>query len=310
MLNFSHLQQTVFQLYDQKQYTEILELTQQHLTNFEQEEQRLRFWGAGMLSLLDRPAEALDWLRLGLKKGLWWNPLQFTSDPDFANMLKQPGFGEILEQCQIALEIARVESQPKLRVYPSSKALPPLLLALHMRSSNAEATAPHWEGATRHGWMVAVPQSSQVYSMNSFCWDDLSQTEQELQGVFNLLSTQSPYNPQRVVYGGASQGGLRAVQLALKHGALGFVAIVPSFGSKTTVIDLEALLPQATQNRVCGVVITGKNDWALQATHTAVEQMQQAGLRVRLEVVSNLGHVYPPDMPLRVAEALEWIENL
>ena len=308
MLDFSQLQQTVFRLYEQKQYAEILELTQQHLPYFQTEEHRLRFWGAAMLSLLGQPSEALDWLRQGLKKGLWWNPSQFKTDPDFANLLGQPSFAEILEQCQIALEMARVESQPKLRVYPSSKTLPPLLLALHMRGSNAEATALHWEAATRHGWMVAVPQSSQVYSMNGFCWDNFSQTEQELQGVFTLLSTQSPYNRQQVVYGGASQGGLRAVQLSLKHGALGFVAIVPSFG-KTNDIDLEALLPQATQNRVRGVVISGQNDWALQATQSAVEQMQQAGLEVQLEIVPDLPHDYPQDLPLRLARALEWIKT-
>lgn len=260
-----------------------------------------------MQSLLNRPDDAVTILREGLSKGLWWNPQQFKSDSDFVNLLGAPGFAEVLEQCKIALEMARTESQTKLRLYPSSNAISPLLVALHMRGGNSADSAPFWEIATKNGWTVALPQSSQVYSMDGYCWDEVALLEREVADVLILLSTQHSLDVSSVVYGGASQGGMAAIYLALKYGARGFVAVVPSFGSQVGRFEWEGLLETAASKGVRGVVISGERDWALRPTQDAAKKMQHAGLQMSLEVVPNLGHDYPANMSERLKAALEFI---
>ena len=143
--------------------------------------------------------------------------------------------------------------------------------------------------------------------MDGYCWDDMALAERELADALNLLSTQNPFDPSRIIYAGASQGGLAAAYLALKNPARGFIAVVPSFGSRTSKFDWEPLLADSAQQGKRGVVITGEKDWALQATQTAVETMHTAGLEVRLEVVPNLGHDYPTDMKKRLKGGLEFV---
>jgi predicted esterase len=307
MSAFSKFQTIVFGLYGEGKYAEELELSRHNQPRFPEHEHRLRFWMAGMLTRLERPTEAIAILKEGLSKGLWWNPTQFRLDSDFAALLELPAFGEVLEQCQIAWEMARLESQPKLRVYPSGKPNSPLLMALHMKNSNIADSAIHWESATKLGCMVALPQSSQAFSMDGYCWDDMALAEREIVDVKNLLSTQNPYDSSNILFGGASQGGLVAVYLALKNPARGFIAVVPSFGSRTINTEWEPLLGAAVERGLRGVFLTGQQDPGLGNTHEVVNKMRAAGLEVWLEVIPDLGHDYSTDMEGKLKGALEFI---
>jgi hypothetical protein len=51
----------------------------------------------------------------------------------------------------------------------------PLLIALHWFGGTAQAFAPYWEAAREQGFLLAVPQSSQVESEDGFGWTDGSE---------------------------------------------------------------------------------------------------------------------------------------
>lgn len=306
---FSQIQREIFSLYGQKRLEEALEQTRRVRPHFPSETARLAFWEACFLSLLERPQEALGVLQAGLEEGLWWNPERLKQDSDLAGLQELPEFKTLLEVCQIRKQQAQLRAQPRLRVFPppNPSTSVPLLLAFHMRGSNLEETAPHWQPLSQHGVLLALLQSGQVEGPWGYCWDDYAQAKQEAQQAYTLLQTQHPFHPQTLVLAGASQGAGLAVRLTLEQAlpSRGFVAVVGAGALEPLLPHLEA----AVQKGLRGVFITGEDDPARAHIIQVAHELKAQGLPVRLEVVPGLGHDYPPDFAERLVEALRFLHE-
>ncbi len=305
--SFRKIQQEIFDLYGQKRIEEALQRTRQARPHFPQQAARLAFWEACFLSLLQQPQEALRVLQEGLRDGLWWSPTRLVHDSDLAALQELSGFKAVLEICQARKQEAQLRAQCKLRVFPPPRprASDPLLLAFHMRGSNLEETAPHWQPICKQGVLLALPQSGQVEGPWGYCWDDYGQARLEAQQTYGLLQTQHPFNPQNLVLAGASQGAGLAVRLTLEQAlpSRGFVALVGAGA-------LEPLLPHtdlAVQKGLKGVFIAGEHDPASAHITQVHDTLRALGLQVRLEVVPHLAHDYPADLLERLERALKFI---
>ncbi|MBF6593136.1 MAG: hypothetical protein IVW51_01655 [Thermaceae bacterium] len=307
MAQFLQLQQQVFALYGEKKYAQALEVIQQALPQTPDYAARLTDWQACLLCLQGQPDQALKVLQGGLEQGLWFSRNRLTGDPDLAAIQERPELKAILEESERRKQAAQAQIQPKLRVFAPKyfDEKTPLLMAFHMKGANLEDTVPHWLSAVDRGVFLALLQSGQLEGPNEYCWDNFAQAEQEAKSAFAVLKTQHPFNPDYVVLGGASQGAGLALRLALQQTipAKGFIAVVGA-------PNPEAFLPHfesAVQKGVKGVFITGDQDRAKPLLENVYEQLHSRGLECRLEVIPNLGHDYPVDMPERLERALRFI---
>jgi len=307
MAQFLQLQQQVFALYGEKKYAQALEVIQQALPQTPDYAARLTNWQACLLCLQGQPDQALKVLQDGLEQGLWFSRNRLTSDPDLAPIQQRLEFAAVVEESERRKQVAQAQIQPKLRVFAPKyfDEQTPLLMAFHMRWSNLEETFPHWLSAVDRGVFLAVLQSSQLEGPNEYCWDDFAQTEQEAKSAFAVLQTQHLFNPDYIVLGGASQGAGLALRLALSRSipAKGFIAVVGAPNPEAFLPHLES----AVQKGLKGTFMTGDRDRARPHIESVYGELHSRGLECRLEVIPNLGHDYPVDMPERLERALGFI---
>src|SRR5581483_7465908 len=90
-----------------------------------------------------------------------------------------------------------------------------LMLTLHGNAGNAQEFASRYRWFTTQGWLLAVPQSSQVIAPNQYVWDEREKVIHEIQTHFATLASKYPLDPLHTLLGGFSKGGGMAVYLAL-----------------------------------------------------------------------------------------------
>src|SRR5581483_3277220 len=83
--------------------------------------------------------------------------------------------------------------------------------------------------AAEHGWLVALPQSSQAMGEHSYGWNDHSWAVREIKQLAAAIAAGYPIDPARSVVAGFSMGGGLAATLALggELDVCGFVAVGP-----------------------------------------------------------------------------------
>jgi pimeloyl-ACP methyl ester carboxylesterase len=268
---------------------------------------RLAFWAACLECRLQRPEDALDRLRVLITGGGWVNPDRLRHDEDLALLRARQEWVGLIAVCEQRRADEQARIQPRLQALPPGSpvgSLPPLVVALHMRSGNIDETRANWLSVTELGFTLAMPQGTELVGPGEFGWTDetVGQVGQQLA---ELRETHS-FDAGRVVFAGASQGAARAVEMAVSGQPLpskGFIAIVGA-------PELESLQPwigRARNAGVRGVFITGERDSALARVRAAHRLLERSGLDVRLEVVPGLGHQYPAELSGLLPRALKFL---
>ena len=224
--------------------------------------------------------------------------------PEFQNMVAvcQQRFAEIQPTVHPALLVRQPAKQ--------AGALP-LLIALHGNGENASVTLEYWKEITAQGWLLAVPQSSQIYDPDSFVWDDREVGIGEIRAHLALLSREQMVNQNRVVLGGFSMGSGQAVWMALNQSikARGFVVLAPYL----TSAELEALptlLESQELANLRGSILVGEEDIkCLEVSRKVVEIMRAYNLPCELEIHPGPDHDYPPNFAEFVRKGLAFIEE-
>jgi len=212
----------------------------------------------------------------------------------------------LLEVCKKRQQAAQAKAKPELLLLTPKRKREksPLLIVLHWFGGTAQAFAPYWEVAQEYGFLVAIPQSSQVVSEEGFGWSDKELARRELAAHWERLKSEEGVDPNQVILAGASQGGTLAIELALTGepiSALGFIAVVPAIHDPQRLAELAK---EVAKQGVKGLVITGEHDHFRSAARAFSAQAQEAGLSCELQVVPELGHDFPEDFPSRLGEGL------
>jgi predicted esterase len=303
---FQDLQQQLFELYRLKRYEKALALLATGLARFPDRSSRIGFWIACLECRLDRPQQALDTLTAILEQGEWFSPRRLTGDQDLGPLRGMPEFARLVAACEERRRVEQERILPELRLEPPApvaEAKPPLVMALHMMGGDANESIYHWRPVTTMGAALAAPRGSELLGPGEFGWSEDS--EAELRQHLLSVAARQPFDGDRLVLGGASQGARYAVRLALRGtlAARGFVAIVAA----PPVEEIEAHLETARRAGVRGVFITGELDGARAGVEAAHRLLEEGGLAVRLEVLPGLGHEYPADLPRLLEEALDFV---
>ena len=166
-------------------------------------------------------------------------------------------------------QAARVAIKPELTVFePDTARKPsPLLIALHGNASSVFWHKAHWQPAVKSGWLVALPQSSQVVGYDShdqyaYSWNDEQIVDQEIGEHYAALKNQQSLVEDRIVVAGFSRGAGHAVRLAL-HGVIparGFIAVCPGGPTSRDPELWNPIIETATRRDLRGYVIVGGQD--------------------------------------------------
>jgi len=305
---FHEVRNRVFALCHQRRYGKALEVAEWAQARFPEQEGVIAFWTACLKCLVSDQKGALQILEEALERGHWWGERWLLGDPDLALIRDHPRFRRIVEECKRREQAAQAEAVPKLLVLPPEGKVekPPLLIALHGAGGTAEGTLPYWAPARQMGVLVALPQSSQVVHENGYGWGNVGLAKKELAAHWEQLRRRHPFDPDRVVIAGASQGGKLAIELALAGVPIpthGFIAVVPA------IRDPERLARNAGEAAARGVqgwLLTGERDQFKPAVEEFHTLLLDGGFRCELTVIPKLGHDFPGDFPTRLSQALNF----
>lgn len=90
------------------------------------------------------------------------------------------------------------------------------MIALHWYMGTAEEFAQYWETLEDMGFLLALPQSSQVVSEGGFGWDNGDLARKELFAHREALRRAYAFDEGHVILAWASQGGRLAIELAFE----------------------------------------------------------------------------------------------
>ena len=315
-LNFSDLEPQLYQLYQSGEYAQALDLATREASRFPTEAWMVYYWRICMASLINDTALALQLLEEALTAGLWYAEAQLREDPDLQPLQGLSKFEQLVEICRKRQAEAQAQAAPALLTLQPEGGCQaglqpcPLLLALHGNNRDAEGSVGFWRSSVSKGWLLALPQSSQVRSSDGYVWNDRDWAVREIQEHVATLCEQYAVDRDRVVVTGFSRGGELAIWLALSGTieVCGFIAVGPG-GPYMREPDKWVPIIEASQARgLRGYMVVGEQDiFFYEGTQTLAALLKSRDILCELEVHPNLGHDFPPEFQQSLSRALEFV---
>jgi predicted esterase len=268
----------------------------------------LTYWEACLLCRLDRPEQAVAAIKAASTRGLWWAGFVWE-DPDLAPIRARPEVKELeaLSERRRLAAIAGAPDRPEVILLRPDVVPTSLILVLHMYGVTAADTARHWRTATAAGIAVALPRSTQPGMDGEPCWDEEETTIRDIRLAFDQVVSEIGLDRQPVILAGASQGGSRAISMALAgepvHAA-GFIGVVASAPDPRVLAET---IRASASRGLRGWLVTGDRDStrdSILAFHSSITTL---GLDCRLDDVAGLAHEYPSDFARRLREAVPFL---
>ena len=312
-LNFVELRGQIFEYHRLGKWEEALSLLEQYASQFDISAQSasISYWQACFLCLSDQSDEALRILEEGLKRGLWWTEVRLRYDDDLHSLQGNPEYEKLIAECVKRHKQSEAvgAKTSRLIVQPSAEIPTPYscLVVLHGYAGNAETTLPDWSPLVKHGWLVVAVQSSQVADMDGFHWVDEDRASADVRQNIDELATTFQLNFEHFALGGYSNGGRAALTLALTSSIR--TRYVISVGGSLRDQTLNALdwdsIRKMGAPRI--LLIVGERDESPLTRMTEQAKLFEAkGLDVTLQIIPEMGHSVPSDLPERV---IAWLNQ-
>ena len=304
-MDFFKRSEAMMAFYGEGKYLDALNVAEGLAAEFPDEAATTSFWRVCLLSRAGRMDDALRAMSQAMEQGLWWSEQQLRADEDLAPLQGLSAFETMVAECRTRHAAAQKDAKPDILIrIPSTPAPYPLLIALHARGSSPGRDVRYWTPVLQMGWMLAMPQSSQLGSPNSYVWDDMQTARTEVIAPVQKLLEERPIDPARVILAGFSQGGALAIQMCLSNllPVCGFLSVAPG---RIAVETLEELIPSARGKR--GYLVVGGRDYRYEMTTQMHTSLNQHGIPCELENHPEMGHAFPKDFERSIAKALEFL---
>ena len=294
--------EALFQFYQEEKYADALALAEKLAAEYPQRDGNTSYWRICLYAVTGQKKRALQAFDEALRRGVWWAEERLRTDSDLDSLQGDPEFERLVVLSNEKHKQATAD--PELFVYqPDSIGQFPLLIVLHARNSSPERDVPFWKSALKHGWILAMPQSSQPSSPLSFVWDDREKSMNEIAKHLDSLVENYPIDTHKIVIAGFSQGAARAIELVMSQRikADGFIAIVPG------TIDIDELGRWADSTKVKGVLISGGRDPRYEMFQQVKEIFTQKNIPLMFENYPEMGHDFPNDIEQVLQRGLDFI---
>lgn len=263
---------------------------------------------AKQLASAGKRDDAIAALEAAYAAGSRYKKEWLTGDRDLAPFATVPAFADLVARAHARYEEAAALAKPRL-TFAMPDTLPdafgyPLLVVLHGNNSNAKETAPYWSSMADKGWVVAVPQSSEIgASPDAYTWNDRERTAGELDIHIERLKGATQIDTGRIVLAGFSMGGTHAIAFALtkRFTVRGVVSVCAWLGG---IDELQRLIEGGAGKMLRAYLVVGAEDASRDNTRALVDVMERHKIRAQLDEREGLGHDYPEDMEATLESAL------
>ena len=266
---------------------------------------------AELLADEGRAKEAIEILSQAFTAGCRFKATWLNENRHFASLATDPRFGRVVARLAERYEADAAAARPDLLIRaPAGEPGPdgrPLLVALHGNNSNARETARQWSSAVAAGWVLAVPQSSEIgTSPDAYTWNDRASAKREIDAHIARAGELHHIDRRRIVLAGFSMGGLQAIALPLAGGAAA-CGVLPVAAWLPDVAEFTALAASGDARLLPMYIVVGDQDPSLAGATQLAALLESHGVRVTLDVRAGMGHQYPADMDATLARALAFL---
>lgn len=258
------------------------------------------------------------------ERGFWYPAEYLLEDEDLEPLRGREGFAELADLCGKREEAAFANAAPGLTVLEHGKdasgvtatgndetpaSARPILLVLHGDQENERDTEAFWKSAQELGWNVGLIRSSQIRFSDAYGWDDIDLGAAELRE--HLETLRGTLGEEALIVVGAFSTGAEVALNAVLHDefpADGLILVSPWLDDAA---EWAEALERLEERKPRSLWIAGAEDEeGRESSRLLTQALQERGLKARLKVVAGLGHDYPTDFPLRLAEGLNWIAEV
>jgi predicted esterase len=312
--DFVEFRKKVFNLYREGNYSKALEIAEEAHAKFIDRVSETSYWLACLNSVLHNGDKAIEILKSSLNAGIFWSPKGLEKEKDFESIRERKEFRELLEKfSQIYEEMQKSSKPEKLVFYPDNfdnKKKYSLFVALHEMGGNAEEFSTHWKHVLKRGYILLVPQSSQLFGTKRYCWDDWGKGKKEVLGHIMEIKEKHSLIEDDIIIAGASQGAsFGFIDLVLGGTPLNFrkfILVIPPVDDLSFYVPL---LESGARKGVKGYIIAGGKDIFIDSTKKLHSEMEKAGLQCKLTVIPGMGHEFPSSFDNYLDEALEYLKG-
>ncbi|TKI80968.1 alpha/beta hydrolase [Bacillus mycoides] len=249
--------------------------------------------------------EALNLMKKAIiENGFWYGSEYLISDDDLKPLHKFEEFHRMVQLCKEREELAKKSEQADVK-YKYSKQTENLLITLHGDQENIQIIEPYWNSVMEQGFMLALPQSSQIQFSDGYVWDNIERGREELKGHYNKIKVNKTFG--NIIIGGFSAGARVALHSMLQ-GEIevnGFIFVAPWLPEME---EWEEMIGILHDKSIKGYIICGDQDEdCFEGTQQFVKLLKDKNIEHKYKVVPNLNHDYPHNFDELLKEAIEYI---
>jgi predicted esterase len=346
-LDFASVQAEIQDRYQSGDYAAALDLAERNKTRFQDQAALFTYWQVCFNARLGMPDRSIGLLRDALRSGLWYAEVLLRKSPSLQPLQGMPEFEDLV------LLNRQVQNKDETHRYPvlilrseeqSSQGSPacPLLLGLHTNAGTVQSSLKFWRPAANAGWLVAAPQSRQAVWKDSYVWDDLEASREEILHHYHAVLNGYRIDPRRTVIAGHSMGSEVAIWLALSGSipAAGFLAFDPGGpmmdnpdqwlpfiesapgrpapgrpapgrpAAGRPASNQAGKIPAGSSDApLRGYLVYGTEDHRIQQQniHTLANALESAGMLCQVEAVPGAGHDFEPKFEAALLRGLAFI---
>ncbi|MGG0218951.1 alpha/beta hydrolase [Bacillus mycoides] len=249
--------------------------------------------------------EALHLMKKAIiENGFWYGSEYLISDDDLKPLHKFEEFHRMVQLCKEREELAKKSEQADVK-YKYSKQNENLLITLHGDQENIQIIEPYWNSVMEQGFMLTLPQSSQIQFSDGYVWDNIERGREELKGHYNKIKVNKTFG--NIIIGGFSAGARVALHSMLQ-GEIevnGFIFVAPWLPEME---EWEEMIGILHDKSIKGYIICGDQDEdCFEGTQQFVTLLKDKNIEHKYKVVPNLNHDYPHNFDELLKEAIEYI---
>lgn len=302
-LSFRELQSLTMDYARSSDYDSAIIIMENAFKKFPEEYQQSTTLLASLYTRIDKKSKAIEIWKAGLEKGYNYH----LTHPSFQPYYKDDAeFEKLADITRIKLEALHLMHEVILPTNYNSKNTYPVLFVFHGNGRNIEKAKKVWDSQMMKDEFICVFVQSPIFvNPTDFSWmPNHEKTEKEFKEVYDRIMNTYPVNTKQIVFSGMSAGGKKVLEYAFKD-IIPITGIVLNCPTIPADISEDVLKKIVAEKKKLGI-ITGENDFALEAQKKLVGDIEELKGQSKILINENLGHEFSEDFLTQLDKYLKW----